>query len=304
MNKKLLAAFITAITFITSFNMAKAEPTPATVAILDTALNSNLPIFKDRIVQEVCILEWYSCANGSNFMEGPGAASMPISQMSQNGFDHGTKMSSAEVITNPNIKIVFVRVVGSTIGGYRQSVSEKAFVDALNWVLQNKDKYNISAVAISQGNNNWSSLPNYCPNTPMTQNAITLLNNSEIPVFTAAGNSRDLSRIFWPACITQSIAVSAVSNTDGIALYSNYDKNLTDMFALGRLPVFNPNGNIITEDGTSISAQVAASIYVGLKNKYPSYTKQQILDLMKSKSSPVRTKSTPGYIVSKAILNA
>lgn len=92
MNKKLLSAFIAAITLLTSFNMAKAdEPRPATVAILDTALNTSLPIFKDRIVQEVCILEFPSCANGKNFMEGSGAAFMPLKQMSLNGFNHGTK---------------------------------------------------------------------------------------------------------------------------------------------------------------------------------------------------------------------
>ena len=109
MNKKILTALITVVLSITSFNMASANtPKPATVAILDTAIDTSLPIFKDKIVQEVCILEWNSCPNGSNFMEGPGAAVMPNNFMSQNGFDHGTKMAYTSVITNPNIKIVFV----------------------------------------------------------------------------------------------------------------------------------------------------------------------------------------------------
>ena len=293
-----------AVLSITSINMVKADaPKPATVAILDTALNAKLPEFKDKIVQEVCILEWNSCANGQSYMEGPGAASMPLKQMIVNGFDHGTKMTSTQVLTNPNIKVVFIRIIGATPTGVRQIANENTFLNAFNWIISNKDKYNIQAVALSQGHGNFMPGSNYCPTTPNTVNAINSLDSMGIPVFVAAGNNRDLNRIFWPSCIPSSIAVSASSVTDGIAVYSNYDKNLTDMFANGRLKVTNPEGYYFFEDGTSISAQVAAAIYMGLKTKYTEYSKQQILDLMKSKSYPVKNKTIPGYIVSKDILN-
>lgn len=303
MNKKILTAFMAAILTITSINMATGNPAPATVAILDTGINTNLPVFKDRIVHEVCILEWNSCANGSNFMEGPGSASMPLNQMAVNGFNHGTKMTHASIVTNPNIKVVFIRIVGATPTGSRQITNEPTFVNALNWVLTNKEKYNISAVAMSQGHGNYMPGTNYCPTTPQTQAIISSLDSAGVPVFLPAGNARDLTRVFWPACINQSIAVSAISVTDGPAVYTNYDKNITDMFALGRLRVSDVNGVLFNEDGTSVSVQVAASIYVGLKNKYPSYTKQQIFDLMKSKSYPVKSKTILGYVVSKDILN-
>lgn len=293
-----------AILTITSINMAKAnELKPATVAILDTALNSTLPVFKDKIVQEVCILEWNSCANGSNFMEGPGAASMPLNQMSRNGFDHGTKMAHASILTNPNIKIVFVRIIGATTTGVRQVSNEATFVNALNWVAANKDKYNIQAVAISQSHHNLMPMTNYCPTTPNTVSAITNLSNSGLPVFLAAGNNRDKKRVSWPACITQAVTISATSVTDGPAVYTNYDVNVTDMFAIGRLRLLNSDGYLFNEDGTSVSTQVAAAIYVGLKSKLASYSKDQILDLMKSKSYPVSSKTIKGQIVSKGILN-
>lgn len=304
MNKKLTSAFLAVLLSITTINMAKAQDVkPATVAILDTALNTNLPVFKDRIVQEVCILQWNSCANGKNFMEGPGAASMPLNQMAANGFNHGTKMTHASILTNPNIKIVFVRIVGATPTGTRQITDEPTFVNALTWVLNNKDKYNITAVAMSQGHNNYAPSGNYCPNLPETAKRIQSLTNSGVPVFLPAGNARDLSRVFWPACITESIAVSATSITDGPAVYTNYDKNLTDMFAIGRLRVTDVNGFLFNEDGTSVSTQVAAAIYVGLKNKYPSYSKDQIFEIMKSKSAPVKSKTVTGYIVKGSALN-
>ena len=304
MNKKLMAAVVALITTITSINMVQAnQPAPATVAILDTALNANLPVFKDRIVYEVCILEWNSCPNGSNFMEGPGAAYMPLSQMVANGFDHGTKMAHASVSTNPNIGIVFVRIVGATSTGVRQIYNEETFVKALNWVNANKSKFNIQAVAISQGHHNLAPLANYCPTTPNTVSAISTLDSSGVPVFIAAGNMRDQKRVSWPGCISQAVTVSATSVTDGIAVYSNYDSNITDMFALGRLRLINPSGYFFNEDGTSVSVQVAAAVYVGLKSKYPSYTKQQLLDFIKSKSYPVKSKTISAYIVGKDILN-
>lgn len=303
MNKKLITAILAAILTITTTNTVVANSQPATVAILDTALNSSLPIFKDKIVHEVCILEWNSCANGSNFMEGPGSAFMPLNQMSRNGFDHGTKMTSASVLTNPNIKVVFVRIIGATSTGVRQISNEETFVKALNWVNSNKDKFNIQAVAISQGHHNLLPVVNYCPSTPNTINAITSLDSAGVPVFIAAGNMRDQKRVSWPSCITQAITVSAVSVTDGIAVYSNYDSNITDMFALGRMRLINSDGYLFNEDGTSVSAQVAAAVYIGLKSKYPSYNKQQLIDLIKSKSYPVKSKTISGYVVSKDILN-
>ena len=293
-----------AIMTITTINMAKAdEAKPATVAILDTALNANLEVFKDKIVHEVCILEWDSCANGSNFMEGSGAASMPAQFMSRNGFDHGTKMTHAAVLTNPNLKVVFVRIVGATNTGSRQTYNEETIVKALNWVQNNKDRFNIKAVAISQGHHNLTPFADYCPSTPNTVSAISSLGSSDIPVFISAGNMRDLKRVSWPGCISEAVTVSATSVTRGPAVYTNYDKDRTDMFALGRMRLINSDGYLFNEDGTSVSTQVAASIYVGLKVKNPTYTKDQIINLMKQKSPSVRHKVITGVLVSNALLN-
>jgi hypothetical protein len=285
MNKKLMAAVVALITTITSINMVQAnQSAPATVAILDTAIDTSLPVFKGKIVQEVCILEWNSCPNGSNFMEGPGAAVMPQALISKNGFDHGTKMAHTSVLTNPNIKIVFVRIIGATSTGTRQVTNEPTFVNALNWVLANKDKYNIQAVAMSQGHHNVGSGPNYCPSTPQTESLIKSLQNVNVPVFLPAGNNRDLTRISWPSCIDASISVSATAYGDGAAIYTNFDAKKTDYFAMGSVQVMLPGGKLVNEAGTSVSVQVAAALYMHLKEKNPTYSYSQMLSLLDSKS--------------------
>ena len=149
MNKKLIIALVASILVVP--NMAKAEePKPATLAIVDTAVDTSLPILKDKIVYEVCLLDWPTCPNKTPYQEGPGSATMPLNFMLQEGFEHGTQMAVSAVQTNPNIKIVFIRFVGATVSGSRQTTNENSIVNAMTWVLFNKDRFNIKAVAISQ----------------------------------------------------------------------------------------------------------------------------------------------------------
>ena len=282
MNKKLLAVLISTLLIIPAF-VAKAD-IPATVAVLDTALDTNIPQFKDKIAYEVCILEWNSCANGKSFMEGAGAASMPLAQMQKNGFDHGTQMVSALLQTNPNTKIVFVRIIGATSNGTRQIANEATFVNALDWVFKNKDRLNIQAVAMSQGHHNLNAYPDYCPKTTSTQSRIKSLVSSGIPVFLPAGNSRDYSRIDWPACIDDSISVGASTNYEEIPIWSNIDIRKTDFYALGVMSLAGPGNLYSNQTGTSISVQVAAANWMALKSSKPTYTYQQLYDTFKSTS--------------------
>lgn len=297
--KKLLAVIISVAFTATSLQVSKAEQ-PATMAIIDTALNSSLPVFKDRVVHEVCILEHPSCLNGQSFMEGPGAASMNLNHMMKNGFNHGTQMAHAAVLTNPNIKIVFIRIVGSTFSGARQTTNESTFLNAFNWVSQNKEKYNIQAVAMSQSHHNLVSGSNYCPNTPALRSSIDSLVSSGIPVFLPAGNNRDLNRVSWPSCLTDSaIVVSGSTDGDGQWVSTNYDKSKTDYFAFaGTINLINPNGSSVRVAGTSVSVQVAGAIYMILKSKNTSHSYSQMIDLLNNKSVNLSSRKLSGKLLS------
>lgn len=299
MNKKLITALL-AITLTIPTVVAKAEPTkPATVAVLDTALDTSIPLFQGRIVHEVCVLDWASCANKQKFMEGPGAASMPLDQMKKNGFDHGTQMVYSLLTTNPNVNVVFVRIVGATPTGVRQITNETTFVNALDWVLKNKDRFNIQAVSMSQGHHNFPKVKNYCPNTPSTQSRIKSLVSAGIPLFLPTGNTRDYSRIDWPACIDESISVGATTDYEEIPLWSNIDINKTDFHALGILSVMGPGSTPMRALGTSVSVQVAAANWMELKAAKPTYTYQQLYDTFKKTSVTVYNPTkVAGYMMS------
>jgi len=308
MNKKLITALVAlTLALPTTAHAALKNQTidsKPSLAIIDTAVDTSIPEFADKIVYEVCFIEWSTCPNGKTFMEGPGSAGMPLSFMQKNGFNHGTQMVSSALQTNPNMNVVFIRIVGNTINGSRQTVSEQVVVSALQWVNDNRVKFNIQALSMSQGTSNFLNGANYCPITPNTSSAVTLLKNNGIPSFFPVGNSKNYKRIDWPSCIPDSIAISATMPGDAIATYANFDPLLTDFFALGSLSVKNPGNSAVNGAGTSIAAQVAAAAWVGVKSKNPSMSYQQAYDLFSSKSKMSQGRGAFGKVLDTwALLN-
>lgn len=308
MNKKIISAF-TAVLLITSLavNSAHGDTTPQpTLAILDTAVNSSLPEFAGKIVYEVCITEWSGCSNGKSFMEGPGSAGMPLDQMSSRDFNHGTQMASAAIKNNPNIQIVFVRIIGATPKGSRQLAGTRTVIDALDWVAKNKERFNIQAVSLSQTHHNLTkgiTTPNgtinYCPMGNKVQSKIQSLKAINIPVFVAAGNMYDRSRISWPACIPESIAIGAVDKQNEIASYSNNDYALLDFYDKGIEEVSMPSGVRAYAAGTSTANAIAAGRWVTLKMIKPSLSYDEAYAIFSKTSNNVKN----AYITSGKLIN-
>ena len=242
-----------------------------TLVIADTALDSSMTEFSNNIVHELCILDWPTCPNGENFMEGKGSAILPINYLSNNGFNHGTQMVSASVRTNPRIKIIFIRIIANSNYGMRLSSSDSTIAKVLDWVDRNKDQYNIQAVAISLGHHNLSSLSDYCPKSSAVDLLVDKLMLKSVPFFSPTGNKGDKSRIDWPACIPQVISVGALNLDRSVSTYSNNDQKLVDYFELGTLKVLDANGSERISIGSSVSVQVAAAKWMLLRQKYPDY---------------------------------
>jgi serine protease len=304
MNKKILAVLVTITLAIPTIsanaaslqNKNVAQPT---IAILDTALDTSLPIFKDKILFEACVTQWSSCPNGLSEMEGTNSSTLKPEWISKNGFDHGTQIASIAVATNPNVKIVFVRIIGTSSTGLRQSTSEATVYNALDWVIRNKDKFNIQAVSMSQGHSAGRNPdPNYCPSTPITEGKINQLMTAGVPVFFPTGNARNYSKIDWPACIPSSVAIGATMPAETIAIYSNHDPLLTDFFALGQVKATNPGGKVINVGGTSAATVIAATQWATIKASKPHLTYSQIYDLISKTSKPTyNSKITGGKLI-------
>jgi hypothetical protein len=283
MNKKLIA-LITLITLIAPIKAIAAEPAP-TIAILDTAIDTSLPEFKDKIVQEVCLIDWTTCPNGLSYMEGPGAASMPADLITKNGFDHGTQIASIFLKNNPNAKIVFIKIIGNTPTGGRQVALESTVFNALNWVKKNASKYNIRAVSMSQGHHNLGTAgTDYCPNTPITKQSVIDLASMQIPVFFPSGNGRDYNRIDWPACIDESVSVGYVDQQGEMSISSNNDAAKLDFFDYGFWQATSPGGVVKNVAGSSAAVAVSAAKYIQLQQAKPALNMNQLIDVLKQTS--------------------
>jgi hypothetical protein len=219
-------------------------------------------------------------------MEGKGAASMSPNLITLNGFEHGTQMTSVFLATNPNVNVVFIKIIGNTATGARQNAGEASVYNALNWVKSNASKYNIQAVTMSQGMHNLGAAgTDYCPKTPTTQQSIKNLIDIGIPTFFPSGNGRDYTRIDWPACLDESISVGYVDQQNEISISSNNDTAKLDFFAPGFFNIAGPGNVSKNVSGSSAAIQVAGAQWISLKSAKPTYTYDQLLTALRLTAS-------------------
>jgi hypothetical protein len=293
MNKKIITALV-ALTLalpITAnaapkVNLKSTSASVPTIAILDTAIDMSQTKFKNSVVHEVCLIEIFfdstpRCPNGLTSMEGPGAATLSKDKLALSGFDHGTLMADQALQTNPNVKIVFIRIIGQRENGGREYTNEATVYNALQWVINNQSKFNIQSVAMAQGSHALGAAgTDYCPKTPTTVEKVKALNALNVGVFFPAGNNSDYLRVDWPSCIPETISMGATMPAESIAFYSNYDNNLIDFYAQGTTVLYGLDGKKTNFAGSSASVLVGATSWATIKSAKSELTYIQIYNLI------------------------
>lgn len=286
--KKLFIAILSVSIFLLLFVDEASATEQKTIAIIDTGIDATHPVLQGKIVHEVCILDFAVCPNGQKTMEGIGAATIDPKFVAKNTFYHGTQMASIVIANNPDAKIVFIRIVPMTPKGGKASVSTNALGNALKWVVDNKDKHNISVVSVSMGMPNKTAS---CASNSLVENNIIALKDAGVPAIFANGNGGKNDRVDFPACFIPAIAVGGadyVSNKYYPALYSN-NSSATDFFAYGKSIVAMPNGKTGLSVGSSGATALLASKWLMLSQRGLSY--QEIYDTINSSSTTVSTKN-------------
>lgn len=281
---KKIAVGLAVIFGLSLLQPAHAE-VPASIVIIDTAIDSAAPQIKNNLIYEVCILESFKCPNGQFTQEGPGSATLPANLAYSSGFVHGSIMASIAAQVNPSVQIIFIRLAGVTSKGTAGSMSDTQVKKSLDWVIANKTKFNIVSVSSSLGTHSLRTGINYCPikstDAGLIANIDTLIKLG-VPSIFATGNNSDSARVDFPACIPQAVAVSAVNEDLGegyrIATWANYGPTV-DFYSLG---VFNTS--IKRAVGTSGSAVAFSSYWA--KNYKGTY--QSTYDYMNSISKPTQ----------------
>lgn len=280
-----LGALFMLFIFIASPAQA-ADVSNYTLAILDTGLDTSIPAFSGKFIQEACFSQYQSCPNNSNFMEGAGSANVPKSWSDTNPvWKHGTEMVSAAIQTNSNMKILPVRVYSMvmlkdkvTYGSINPTQDRVAL--ALNWIFDNREKYSIKAVSAPLG----FYYARACVVNNNIRDAIIKLNSANIAVSFSSGNNYDYKFINEPSCIPEAISIAGLMPDGTIGTYSNLNENV-DFGANGTMILTIPGGGTQKEIGTSVAVVVFGAEWVKIAQAKPILTYQQEYDLIKFTST-------------------
>ena len=264
----ILLSLMLSVVFVQS---AKAEDQQV-LAIIDTAIDSN---YVPNVIYELCFTLDNTCPNKTNFQEGRGSAA--VKDWTIKGVDHGYNVTQVALRTNPNLKIVFIRIsdekVYDTFSMIRNDGGSLA--RAVDWISKNADKYSIDAISISQSRSNFAT--GTCPNDKLLSDSVVSLNAKNIPTFVATGNDKKKDQVGYPACVDGVIGVGGLafdkkSSTYVMAPITNVGPGL-DVLAVGddrirpylsyirNLPTW-----IVDLSGTSIATPKIAAYYVNKKN--------------------------------------
>jgi subtilisin family serine protease len=254
-----------------------------TVAVLDTGLNADHVDFSGRVVAQ----RNYTADNGGD----------PEDATDGNG--HGTNVGGIIVANGdhvgiaPDANIIPLKVLSDQGGGSFVAVDE-----ALGWVLDHREAYNITAVCMSLGDGG-----NYTDDASLANNAIRrkiqALRDQRVAVVIAAGNHYfqhgSQQGMGYPGIIRECVSVGAVYDApeggfrygDGAEAFSTragqitpFSQRLhpeanpstyTDIFAPGApvtsSGILGPHGES-TQHGTSQATPVTAGLVLLIQDFY------------------------------------
>lgn len=277
--KKLNSLLVLTSLVCSLFALPAQAATEPSIALIDVGFNTE--VFKNNIIYEVCTVEYTVCSNKKTFMEGPGSASLGPSK--NGAASHGTQMLSIILKVNPNAKVIPMRITGLTDSGNPYIYSLNAVKSSLDWIITNREKYNISVVSLAQG-----KIFSGCKMPTGMAEDLALLKANNVQVVVATGNDSNRTTMMAPACSSDVISVGATDNPNNksgvtwdknakpyIARYSNGNSS-TSVYANARWNVTNLDGTTKFMVGTS-NAEASVASWVLLHKGIDWKTTYQIL---------------------------
>ena len=275
--KKYISVATAAVLALSLATPAQAEVKP-TVVIVDSGFNTSVI---NNVVAEICIVKLsYGCNNGKLFDDSIGASgtTIPVMKNWKSDWDHGTKMASIVNQINPNANVLLIRNSLVLKSGALNIGGETEFGLALDWIITNKQKYNIQAVSFSRGSN-LKTKTGVCPIEKGLQSKIVSLQSAGVPTIIAAGNDADKVNVSYPACIPEAVAIGGIySQNYTPKIWSSYRRTFgtndgvtLDFFAYGNFST--PVGPVAESTSSSAAAFAGYWSKVSNGNYFETYEK-------------------------------
>lgn len=200
------------------------------VAVLDTGVDIDHPMFASRLIEEACFSLERDCPNGANQMLGEGAA-VPCAI---SGCDHGTHVAGIAlgdaapgplVGVAPRAALVAINVFSDIDGEPGAYTSD--ILAAMQHVLALSAFRQIAAINLSLGGSAYNSSQSCNQASPSQVSAVNQLRNAGIATVAASGNASLTNAISSPGCLSNVISVGSVGGSDVVSSFSNSADFLT-----------------------------------------------------------------------------
>ena len=177
-----------------------------------------------------------------------------------------------------------------------------AVLDALNYINENVELYNIAAVNLSLGG---GANTGPCDDDPRKV-VIDMLKEKGVATVAAAGNAGLNGAINSPACVSSAIAVGATNDASSVASFSNFAAFMDVMAPGVSIRAAQAGGGLVTRSGTSMATPHVAGAFAVIRSAAPDATVDEILNVITSSGVDVsrasQNFSLPRLQVNQAIL--
>ncbi|MHA6486416.1 S8 family peptidase [Bacillus cabrialesii] len=224
---------------------------PIKVAVLDSGINSSMPIFKNSSITSYDAIKNNSTTKDSlgHGTAIAGVIMAPLNKQTVQGI-------------SPQVKLFDVKVLNDKGGGEVNDV-----INGINWCI----KQDVDIINLSFG---------FQKDDKGLRNAINKAIEKNIIVIASAGNTLGLSTDY-PAKYKNVISVSSIDKNlkrDPFAA-----KGKIDFVAPGvQIPIFTPKGEVKTVNGTSFATAFATGVIANILSENSHFQREDVIKSLKS----------------------
>ena len=259
------------------------------IAILDTGVDSSLPIFQDRLTDEACFSRQSDCPGGGQREFGPGTG-IPCDFNCEHGtlvagIALGTDLEESHHGVAPDAGLISIQVFSNDDGEPAAWTSD--ILAGLEHVYDLRLFHKIAAISLSLGGETFSS-QSQCDQLNASRKAlIDQLRSFGIATVISSGNDGETERLSSPACISSAISVGSTTKNDDISSFSNSADFLSLLAPGHRIRTVTGEGTYGVASGTSMSAPHVSGAITAIREAAPTSTVDEILFALQFTGLPV-----------------